>query len=79
MELWARAHSYIVRQREINALLSRQGPQGLDELRWEAAEIQNELDTLDIELSDEEAWYTKWVRAEDIRASFFTKLRMKRF
>ncbi|KAL8276531.1 hypothetical protein RQP46_011079 [Phenoliferia psychrophenolica] len=65
MELWARAHSFIVRQREINDRLARQGPQGLDELRWEAAEIQNELDSLDIELSDEEAWYTKWIRPEE--------------
>lgn len=70
LELWGRAHSLIVRQREINTLLARQ-PQGLDELRWEAAELQNELDMLEVELSDDEGWHANWVRSEEAREIVF--------
>ncbi|KAK4703261.1 hypothetical protein P7C70_g2956, partial [Phenoliferia sp. Uapishka_3] len=67
LELWGRAHSLIVRQREIDGNLLRSGipPPRLDELRWEAAEIQANLDDLDIQLADEESWNQKWCRAEE--------------
>ncbi|KAM0755348.1 hypothetical protein T439DRAFT_320046 [Meredithblackwellia eburnea MCA 4105] len=70
MELWGRVHSHIVRQREINALLSKQdkaggSASGQDELRWEAAEIQAELDNLEVEMADEETWTENWIKNEE--------------